>query len=278
MTIVVGVAAPDGMILAADSRITLTWDNGRHRIASDSGQKIFAIREQVGIATYGDAYIGKRTIAGVMDEFVAQLGSDQQSVDAFAAQLGDFFHGRFLSDSLQPMLEWCKQNPKRSRFGFVVAGYDSGGIGRLYDVMIPGPQVAPVVAVGEITTADLGVCWRGQTDVIRRLIKGFDGDLFATAGHKVPAELQQPVASLEYSLLLPITMQDAVDLATFLIRTTIDMQRFSDGTVADPGSVPGCGGHVRVLSIVRDHAEWIAADVLSADGSAGVAEGGRSAP
>src|SRR5665213_380664 len=139
MTIVVGVAAPDGMILAADSRMTLTWENGRHRIVSDSGQKVFAVRESVGIATYGDAFVGYRTIAGLMDEFVAQLDGDSVDAapDAFAAQIGEFFNRRFLEDSSPEILQWSQENPDRARFGFVVAGYDNGGIGRLYEVTIP---------------------------------------------------------------------------------------------------------------------------------------------
>jgi hypothetical protein len=40
VTIVVGVASPDGIILAADSRTTYT-DGQRHRIGTDSADKVF---------------------------------------------------------------------------------------------------------------------------------------------------------------------------------------------------------------------------------------------
>ena len=47
-----------------------------------------------------------------------------------------------------------------------------------------------------------------------------------------------------------------MDYATFLVRTTIDMQRFSDGTVAHPGLVPGCGGPIHSLVVERSFVRW----------------------
>ena len=38
-----------------------------------------------------------------------------------------------------------------------------------------------------------------------------------------------------------MTLQNAVDYTIFLIKTTIDMQRFSDGIVMAPGAIAGCG-------------------------------------
>jgi hypothetical protein len=69
-------------------------------------------------------------------------------------------------------------------------------------------------------------------------------------------------------------MQDAVDFASFLIRTTIDMQRFSDGTRADPGDLPGCGGPVRILAVTREALQWVTPPTLAEPSRAGLAEGG----
>lgn len=70
MTIVVGAASPDGIVLAADSRTTLS-DGVRHRISTDSAEKVFELNDSFGVATYGMAVIGKQTITGLMDQFVA---------------------------------------------------------------------------------------------------------------------------------------------------------------------------------------------------------------
>jgi hypothetical protein len=277
MTIVVGVAAPDGMILAGDSRTTLSWDNGRHRIASDSAQKVFALEGGVGVATFGDSFIGYRTIAGLMNDFVAQLPDGvPRTCEDISNALAGFFHDRFMADSTAELLQWAHENPDGDRIGFLVAGYDADGIGRIRQVGIPTANVTDFAPEGEINTATRGVLWRGQTDVIGRLVYGMDVEMFARLGHELPDDSWGQIAGLQYNLLYPIAMQDAVDLATFLIRTTIDMQRFSDGTFGDPANAPSCGGAVRVLAITRGRADWVAEPALSADGYAGAAEEGRA--
>jgi hypothetical protein len=277
MTIVVGVAAPDGMVLAADSRTTLSWDNGRHRIASDSAQKVFRLEGGVGVATFGDSFIGFRTIAGLMNDFVAQLSADQPATcHTISSALATFFRERFTADSTAELLQWVEENPEQDRIGFLVAGYDADGIGRIREISIPSGKVTDFAPDDEINTAVRGVLWRGQTDVIRRLVRGMDVDMFVHLGHELPAEAWEQIDGLQYVLLFPITMQDAVDLATFLIRTTIDMQRFSDGVAEAPGNAPTCGGAVRILAVTRGHTEWVAVPTLSAEGSASVAEEGRA--
>src|SRR5438094_10580956 len=120
MTIVIGAASPDGIVLAADSRTTYV-DGDRHRIATDSAEKVFELFERFGVATYGWAFLGDQTIKGVMDEFVAahpELG--EQDLGACAEALGDFFSDRF-------MAAYPDYEPEQDAgwpLGFVVAGYD----------------------------------------------------------------------------------------------------------------------------------------------------------
>ena len=276
MTIVVGVAAPDGMILAGDSRSTYT-DGTRHRIASDFTQKVFTVCESLGVATYGLNSIGQRTIAGLMDEFVTQLPEEApRNGETIAASLGEFFDARFRAEvSEQDVAAW--EASGNAAIGFLIAGYDTDGIGRIREVSIPGGAVEEAPGDVEVNTALGGTLWRGQTDVIRRLVFGFDGDLFAAAGHQLPDDLDEPITALTYNLLFPITMQDAVDFASFLIRTTIDMQRFSDGTTASPGYLPGCGGPIRILAVTRDGDQWVSPPVLTDPTTPGLAEGSARA-
>ncbi len=273
MTIVVAVAAPDGLILAADSRTTFT-DGQRHRIASDNTQKVYPIRDCIAVATYGQNGIGQRTIAGLMDEFVSLLPNDQPLQGAALAQaLGDFFDSRYRAETAPEEVQMWEASPGFP-LGFLVAGYDDDGIGRIREVSIPGPLVQDDPGGVAVNTAVRGVSWRGQTDVIRRLVFGFDEDAFRAGGNDIPADLVEPIGKLAYQVLFPITMQDAVDFAAFLIRTTIDMQRFSDGTGVSPGDLPGCGGPVRMLAVTRDALQWVAEPTLMEPNRAGVAEGG----
>ncbi|HEV2858342.1 MAG TPA: hypothetical protein VGW80_08075 [Solirubrobacterales bacterium] len=267
MTIVVGIATPEGLVLAGDSRTTQTFgDNDRHRIASDNAQKLFAV-EGMGIATFGQAFIGRDTIAGVMDQFAAHISGEEFSVETLAVALGEFFDSRF-SEMLQAVgEEWDPANG--FALGFLVAGYDEEGIGTIMEVLIPSGEIASFKA----TTTDGGMMWRGQTDVIGRLLKGIDWPCLDTLDVQLTQTQVEKLSNLEYVGLPPITLQDGIDYASFLVRTTIDMQRFSDGTQSSPGEIPGCGGPLQVLAIERSRHVWIKALTLHGPSQPGLAEG-----
>lgn len=266
MTVIVGAASPEGVVLGSDSRTTLS-EGQRHRIRSDFGEKVFAVHGRFGVATYGIAGIGEKTIAGLMQEFIAQdVESDHEDGAAFARRLGDFFDRVFREQregdgQPEPEQGWV--------LGFLVAGYDDAGIGHIWEVGVPGPTLTET----PVTTAALGVLWRGQTDVIRRLIKGFDADELQAAGVDVAERTLDELRKLEYILLMPITLQDACDFTSFLIRTTIDMQRFSDGTSHFPGLIPACGGAIQLLAVTGRGVEWISRARLTAASRPGWAEG-----
>ncbi len=141
---------------------------------------------------------------------------------------------------------------------FLVAGYDADGIGHIHEVLIPGPERGDYSP----NTTERGTIWRGQTDVITRMLKGVDrARLFPTIeelSDEVRKLIDDGFSALEYVHLVPITVQDGIDYASFLIRTTIDMQRFSDGTLGTPGEVPGCGGPLQILVVERSETRWAA--------------------
>ena len=101
--------------------------------------------------------------------------------------------------------------------------------------------------------------WGGQLEVASRLIHGYDHRLFPLIGGqlKIPQNQMEDVAKvlapqLEYTIpyaMLPL--QDCVDLATFLVRTTITAQRFAI-------AVRGVGGSIDVAAITRTTGvKWI---------------------
>jgi proteasome subunit B (beta)-like protein len=249
VTIVVGVTTPDGLVLAADSRTTLS-DGDRHRIASDSAQKIFPVGH-VGVATSGNAFIGADTIAGTMDRFIAKLDKKAQSdLDHFVESLGAFFHEAFEAYLKERGETWDAEKLGYP-IDFLVAGYDETGVGHIKELMVPGPKTGDF----QIDTRTGGTMWRGQTDVISRLLNGVDWAGLDSGG-PLPDDVSERLKGLAYMPLEPITVEDAVDYATFLVRTTIDMQRFSDGVVAQPGLVPGCGGPIHALVVERSLVRW----------------------
>jgi hypothetical protein len=68
-TVVVAVAVADGLVLAADSRLTVAnpiWVP-TYKVASDSAAKLFSVGK-VGIATFGEAFILGRSINSFVSE------------------------------------------------------------------------------------------------------------------------------------------------------------------------------------------------------------------
>ena len=280
MTIVVAVAAPDGMVLVADSRST-QFEDRHHRIASDSAVKVFSIGDRVGVATYGASVIDHQTIAGVMDEFAttlekpkdlggltsrmrSKIATENFEVSYIAKRLGKFFDERL--ENAQEEFE-----PDEIALAFLVAGYDADGIGRIIEIELPGAYDSELA-----TTSSKGIAYRGQSDVADRLLAGVDGVLLSALGVEIPDDVDVALRQLAYRHMYPLSMQDAIDFASFLVRTTIDMQRFSDGTVAVPKGIPGCGGPMRVLAINRQQTTWIADPTLTVVARAGIAEGAYS--
>ena len=262
MTLVIGLATPDGLVLAADSR-TSTWpdDTPRMLVSSDNAEKVFVLGDRFGVATYGRAFIGERTIAGLMSEFMAQLRRVPQTAGDLAGALGEFFHDRYATyrkEIDQPLPDDLSDQPLD--LGFLVAGYDKKGIGGFHEVWIPGPGREETT----VTTAQIGMLPRGQRDVIDRLLGGVDMNTLLAQKVEISEDVRTALDKLAYQIMFPITLQDGIDFVTFLIRTTIEMQRFSDGTYAFEVGAPTCGGPTTVAVIRRQNAVWVQPPALRA--------------
>jgi len=270
MTVVVATAAPDGLVLASDGRTTLR--NGRrHRIASDHTRKVFAPFPRIGIATYGAALLSDQTIAGHMEKFAATNATlDGAPIEATCRELS-----RYFTDLLEEQATAVGREPPTGVLGFVVAGYDEDGVGRIYDVLLPTPENAadPVVPHQDLSTRQPGHMFRGQVQHARRLFEGYDVDALARSDVQLGDAVTHELERLRYRMNAPLSLQEAVDLAVFVVRLTIDMDRLSDGTFAEPEGVPVCGGAMQVLLINAKGSSWILQPRLR-PGQAGVGEAG----
>lgn len=249
MTIVVAVACPEGLVLGADSRSSTFGERGG-RVATDYAQKVFSVGGKIGVVTSGYAFVDGNTIAGVMEEFEAQT-KPSEDVDDVVERLRDYFHAR-----LEKHFEaYPNDKPPEGAdaLGFIVGGYDDKGVGKIKLLYLP----TKTIIEGAATAANqCGAHWDGETQVLSRLVKGWDAAYIDVSGW--PEDHVQALQKAEY--LTPfgrMALQDAVDFATFAIRTTIDMQRFTDGTVGNPGSFPTCGGTAELVAINARGLTWL---------------------
>ena len=145
----------------------------------------------------------------------------------------------------------------------MIAGYNKDGSHEVYVCYIPG-EVQNKRNSKE-KGKEYGANWIGQIDVVSRIVLGFDGRIgnlkFVSEAAKQSSqeEVNKQLRSLEYVIQWgTMTLQDAIDFCSLMIKTTSAIQRFSDGIAADPGDMPGVGGPVDVAIITPDSGfKWI---------------------
>jgi len=257
------VKGAEGVVLAADSRVTLF---GQAQLAPppqpptlipstfDHATKLLRVQhpnqKHVVAVTYGTGAIGvvqPRTARSYMPEFERDLAdAPRLSVEDFARRLSDFFSQRWAASDMPPNL-----GAQNDMF-FFVGGYDEGdAYGTVFRFSIPSePLPQPALPEGQF-----GATWGGQREITDRLVQGFDPSIPSLVEDvlNIPLAQRNAVAlneRLRARIPTPIPwqflpLQDCVDVAIFLVRTTIAYQRFTVG-------VRGVGGAIDVATITRD--------------------------
>ncbi len=230
MSLVVTVNVREGIVMAADSRLTLNTQEpqrvGQQTVhlavgMSDSNRKLFVTPNHVGISTFGQADIQGVPIAGFIDSFIAALptthGPQQTAQDLLTN-----FRG------INPALKTC----------FHVAGYDAS-TPPVQEVWIVEVQNNRIQKGNQPNQQ--GLAFGGEAEIVVRLLQPV-----AVAGTNNTWQPLSPVS-------IPInffTIQDAIDFGVHLIRTTIDSFRFQ----SRPKTV---GGPIDVLVIKPSSLEWV---------------------
>jgi hypothetical protein len=233
MSLIITVFTNEGLVMAADSRLTLNMPIG---VApniptmsiefSNSTNKLFCTQGGVGISTCGDAGINGVPIAGFIEEFAAKAGNDKADVVAAAI----LAHFRALNPNLGTI--------------FHVAGYDAAGKQRIFVVN---------VAANSPTEANLkwqqGASWNGETDIVSRIIN--DCWLSDDNGK---ASIHFPSHVVPWNFF---SLQDAIDFAVFAMPATIGAIRFQN-------RLKTVGGPIDLLVVKPGAATWAQRKTLHA--------------
>lgn len=262
MSLGICINAPEGIVFAAESRLTLQVDSpeGKIHVNYDNANKLMSFggkHRWVGAVTYGLAAIGLRTPHSFLPEFESSLPEERLSVQDFAKRLSEFY-----------MSQWTEAMPadySGPDMTFVVAGFDKDeAYGRTYLVELPR-RPEPVEQGG---LSEFGLVWGGQKEWVDRLLQGFDARAVEVAAKSLgldDAQEQQLMQDLMQNLRMEIPvqvmpLQDCIDLAAFFVRTTIDAQRLTVG-------LRGCGGPVDIATITRrDGMKYVQRKEIVADG------------
>jgi hypothetical protein len=276
MTLAVTVVCQDGVVVSADSRTTLA-NHRMLRVGSDYTHKVFE-SGGVAVATYGEAFVADRSVASHMAEFAVVEAGNCQHPGPTAQKLAAFFGERY--DAWVATIDHADDRPPPgvTALGFLVGGYDDAGVGEAWEVTLPDRSVDQIA-----TTANGGgAAWRGQSDVVTRIVRGSDLELLERLAHnhKLVEQLDELTPLLDAcSYRIPfdsMNLQDGIDFAVLCIRTTIDVQRLTLGTVATAPefSWPGVGGPIEIATVTATGGfRWVQRTSVQGERPAGMAEG-----
>lgn len=263
MTLSVVALVPDGIVLASESLATLSsnlkvfcpkckkeisignincpnpeCDNqiptslpASHSVYAN---KLFQLKDRnIGITTAGSGFVTGRTTESHIREFESIKLVERDTIEDIASKLGNYFleqaKGFFKNKEYENLA-------KDIQFiTFIIAGYDNVDvqkgdvkIGKAFSV-----AVGKTVKIDKIHEKGYSSSIRGDARVVIKLMK------------KDP---EIPIAEVPYNLL---PLQDAIDYARFLIKTTIEYHRFAT-------MIPTCGGEIEVATITPQTGfEWI---------------------
>lgn len=296
MTLIINIVTPEGIIMASDSRQSERNIKEFTRISTNSANKLFSLNDRVMVGTAGLAFFADNTgIRKNVSEYIESFKKDNKldllTVEEIATKLQEYINKHYpwekqLDISAQQLEIEAKQNGDkilsierrddsidfkikqpsgRIREGhlniepvnLLVSGYNSDGTTQTYEINAPGEKIL------KRENNEFGCTWIGQGDVVSRIILGYDSKLFKVPiikamGKKADDDLRTQIRGLEYFIQWSlITLQDAVDLAVFLIKSTSVMQRFADGISMDVGDIQGVGGPIDVALITKDGIKWI---------------------
>jgi hypothetical protein len=275
MSLGIAIKGPEGIVLAADSRVTLfnqvqppapapamlvpaTFDNATKLLSFGlDGEK----RSYIAAVTYGAGAIGPQQQPRTAHSFLPELdnelaeelgkqpGRERLSVRQSAVCLSNFFMRQWRSANMPVPVQ------QGGDMVFLVAGYDKDEhgkdepYGKVFEVFVPNnPTPLEKIPMGEF-----GIVWGGQRSIADRILQGFDAAALGIIFDFFKVPQQQRTPDLEnymkprLPLKIPIAflpLQDCVDLATFIVRATAQLQEW---TV----ELRGVGGAIDIATITR---------------------------
>ena len=275
MSLGIAIKGPEGLVLAADSRVTLftqmppiaagqppmlitsTFDHATKLLRVQS-----EIHKHFAAVTFGAGAIGQispRTARSFMPEFEQELPEEKMTVAKFAKELSDFFLSQWNEAKMPTNL------PPENDMFFYVGGYDGDEpYGKIYSFSVPS-AIEPVLTMAE---GAFGAVWGGQREITDRLIQGFDPrvpgfveDILAIPAPQRNTRVLNDQLKARTGASIPwqfLPLQDCVDLAMLLVRTTISYQRFTVG-------IRAVGGAIDVATITREGVNEIQTKQISGE-------------
>lgn len=220
MSLIVTVYPQEGIVMAGDSRLTITWNSQKGETfnsecipSSDSLNKIFCIHNKFALGFCGSATLNGILLPSLINQFIEKKITDKTIIDQIPALLMDFFGKDFEYPEIY----------------FNVGGYkvEKGvSVPYVYSVSIAQKVISRKNYDGESLIC--GMTWNGQTGVLNRLL--------STIQAKATDDSWIDLPEIVFPWTL-FTLQDAIDFAKYALRTTIDTMSFQQVEKTVGGSI-----------------------------------------
>ncbi len=271
MSVVIVVKVSEGLVLAADSAATLT---GRVRTPDGNfeegvlqtfynAKKLLQIGTDIpiGVLTWGQAYIGVRTIESLVREW--EYNSGWQSLEVFREKNQDQQYSvKACANELFKHLKKAHQEEfgkidieQQPGLGMIVAGYsEEGFFPEVWRFVIPFDEKISNQRPDMNGKPNFGASWFGITEPIIRLHFGRDEGVIQILSEKFDIskeELHDALRSLEYQVpFAQMPLQDAIEYANYMLNVVIGRFRFVIGPEL-------CGGQIDIAAITQREFNWI---------------------
>jgi hypothetical protein len=273
MTIALLIKVNDGMVLASDSATTLVarMPDGSQAVSNtyNNANKVFNLHKglPIGAMTWGLGNIGPASIATIAKDLRRRFHGDDTTPENWA--IGDNSYEiesiaektrAYLHDGKYELVEQAasEEGVQAPQLGFLVAGYSRGSDEpRAYVMNFDSSGEA---SIDEVLANDTGAAWWGQPEAISRILTGLSPavpnalvnlgvGLTPEQAQEVALGIQQQIKEQIAPPAMPI--QDAIDLAEFLVHATIQFVRFSPGP-------PTVGGPIEIATITKHEGfRWV---------------------
>jgi len=257
MTLNVSLRVPDGIVLASDSLATLMGNfNQKMNVPATCqtcgtsfelkdvqtppmaipsstwpyAQKMYPLQGRYGLATYGSGYVNARSIYNHVIGLDSKLPPPEEKdhFEKTSQVIVQYFQEQLFAQWKKSGIDPALQPDDFRPFGFQLVGFTKDANGE----PIPNTQLIGIGKQPKIDRFDSIGCTRSG-----------DGSVVSLLWN------QQAGAVANFSAF---SLQDAIDYAKFLIRTTADFQRFS-------GRLPTVGGEIDIALITNHRGfRWIA--------------------
>lgn len=274
MSIGIIIQVHDGIVLAADSASTLmlttapavgTGQPVTLNVYNNANKIVNLFKgEPIGCVAYGAGSIGSASISTLLKDFRAKLSAgklaplekDSYTMQRVAVSLTEFLTDRM--EELQP----STPNVRKPDLGVLLGGYSTdpdGGhcsLGESWMIQFANGAAKPPNQLRK--PDEVGITWGGEGDAVSRIVLGFSEALpgVLESAVKQPEAVQQLITLFRNTLPAPIVfapmpIQDAIDLAEWLVHSAIMFSRFKPG-------VPSVGGPIEIAAITKHEGfKWI---------------------